>query len=43
MITDSLWAMLLGMIGIFIVMGILALVLPALNAITKNWKEDESD
>ena len=40
MIAQSLWALLFGMIGIFVVMGIIALALTILNAINKRQKKD---
>ena len=41
MIAESLWALLVGMIGIFVVMGIIALALVILNGVNRRQKKGD--
>jgi len=43
MIIESLWVLLLGMIGIFIVMGIIGLALSIMNSISRRPKKDDTE
>jgi len=43
MIVEGLWTLLLGMVGIFLVMGFLVLVLMFMNRIAKRWVKKEED
>jgi len=43
MIVQSLWVLMLGMLGIFVVMGIIFLAITVLNRLTKRKEKDSQE